>query len=118
MTSTRRTELASFVLDLVDFVEEKLREGLADESLRAAAVSEASGAVPLLRDRLREDDAMKTNFMLLLDSQVYDADAAKWWSDLAGMDRAGFERLAADLVKPQGALAMLRVVIEAKAGAA
>jgi hypothetical protein len=43
MTSTPRTELASFVLDLVDFVEEKLPEGLADESLRAAAVDEAAG---------------------------------------------------------------------------
>jgi hypothetical protein len=32
------------------------------------------------------------------------------------MDRAEFESLAADLIKPQGVLAMLRVVREAGAG--
>jgi hypothetical protein len=37
---------------------------------------------------------------------------------LARMDRAEFEKLAADLVRPQGTLAMLRVVAAAGSVAA
>ncbi|SIN82780.1 hypothetical protein SAMN05443247_00012 [Bradyrhizobium erythrophlei] len=49
MPSNRRTEFAPFVLDLLDFMEEKIREAIDNESSRPAAVSEAAGAVPLLR---------------------------------------------------------------------
>ena len=38
---------------------------------------------------------------------MYDADAAKWWADLAGVDRAAFEKQAADLLP---LLAVLRQV--------
>jgi hypothetical protein len=55
MTTTRRTEFVPFVLDLIDFMNEKIREAIGDEDSRAAAVGEAAGALPLLRDRLRED---------------------------------------------------------------
>jgi hypothetical protein len=48
--------------------------------------------------------------MLLLDKQMYDADAAKWWADLAGVDRAAFEKQAADL------LALLAVLRQVAAG--
>jgi hypothetical protein len=44
MPSTRHTEFTPFVLDLLDFMEEKPREAIADEAPRAAAVSEAVGA--------------------------------------------------------------------------
>ncbi len=56
MPSTRHTEFAPFVLDLLDFIEEKLREAIADETCQAGAVSEAAGTLPLLRDRLRENE--------------------------------------------------------------
>ena len=69
---------------------------------------EAAGTVPLMRDRLRENDTAKAGFMLVFDEQMFDADAAKWWTDLARMDRVGFEKRAAKLVGPQGALALLR----------
>ena len=59
-----------------------------------------------MRDRLRENDTAKAGFMLVF--QMFDADAAKWWTDLARMDRVGFEKRAAKLVGPQGALALLR----------
>ena len=114
MTSTRRTEFAPFVLDLLDFMEEKIREATDDEASRA--IAEAAGAVPPMRERLRENDVAKTGFMLVFDAQMFDADAAKWWSDLAQMDRAEFEKRAADLVGPQGMLAMLRQVTAAAAG--
>ena len=41
---------------------------------------------------------------------MYDADAAKWWADLAGVDRAAFEKQAADL------LALLAVLRQVAAG--
>ena len=61
-----------------------------------------------MRDRLRENDTAKAGFMLVFDEQMFDADAAKWSTDLARMDRVGFEKRAAKLVGPQGALALLR----------
>ena len=64
MTSNRGTELAPFVLDLIDFMEEKIQGSMADEASRAGAVSEAAGALPLLRDRLREDETRKAPFTL------------------------------------------------------
>ena len=53
MASQRHIEFVPFVLDLLDFVEEKIGEAVADEASRPGAVGEAAGALPLLRDRLR-----------------------------------------------------------------
>jgi hypothetical protein len=110
MASNRRTDFTDFVLDLLDFMEEKIREAIDDEASRAGAIAEATGAVPLLRDRLTENEVVQAQFMLVFDAQMFDADAAKWWSDLAQMDRTEFEKKAADLVRLQGPLSMLRVV--------
>jgi len=117
MTSARRTDFTDFVLDLLDFMEEKILEAIDDESSRAGAIVEAAGAVPLLRDRLREDEVAQAQFMLVFDAQMFDADVAEWWSEFAQMDRAEFEKQAADLVSRQGPLAMLRVVASSRAGA-
>ena len=43
MTTTRRTALAPFLLDLLDFMEEKIREAMADETSQVGAISEAAG---------------------------------------------------------------------------
>jgi hypothetical protein len=113
MTSTRHTEFTLFVLDLLDFMEEKISQGLKDDASRVGAISESAGAVPLLRGRLSENEAARARFMLVFDNQMYDADAAKWWKEFARMDRAEFEKQAADLVRPHGVLAMLREVAAA-----
>jgi hypothetical protein len=115
MPSNRRTEFAAFMLDLLDFMEEKIREAIDDECSRSAAISEAAGAVPVLRDRLRENEVAQAQFMLVFDAQMFDADAAKWWSDLEQMDRTEFEKLATDLVGPKGTLVALRKVAETSA---
>jgi hypothetical protein len=47
MTS-RCTEFAAFVLDLMNFIEEKVREAIESEEPRRAAIAEAGGAVPVL----------------------------------------------------------------------
>jgi len=113
MLSMRRTEFAAFVADLLDFIEEKIREAIETETSRPAAIAEAAGAVAQLRDRLRENEDVQATFILLLDAQMYDAHAAQWWADLARMDRPEFEKLAAVLVGPQGALEALRKVASA-----
>ena len=55
MTSHRRTELGPFILDLLDFMHEKISEAVADETSRPGAVSEAAG-LPI--DAPVDDDAI------------------------------------------------------------
>jgi hypothetical protein len=95
----------------------KLGEALDDEPSRAAAIGEAAGAVPVLRDRLRENDVWNANFILVLGNMLEARYAAEWWGDLAKMNRQEFEVAARDLVGSEGRLAILRKVA-AEAGAA
>ena len=46
-------------------MDEKIQEAAAAEDSRAGAIGEAAGCVPLLRDRLREDEAVQAQFMLV-----------------------------------------------------
>lgn len=92
MPSTRHTEFAPFVLDLLDFIEEKLREAIADETCQAGAVSEAAGTLPLLRDRLRENEDVQATFILVFSDYLYGPHAADWWTVFARMDRPAFEK--------------------------
>jgi hypothetical protein len=117
MTSSRRTAFAPFVLDLVDFMDEKIREAITDEGSRVAAVAEAAGALPLLRDRLRENEVAKAQFMLVFDEYLYEPYATQWWADFARMDRSSFEEQAARLVGPDKIFAVLRVIAADAGGA-
>jgi hypothetical protein len=112
MTPTRRTEFTPFVLDVLDFMKEKVLEAVADEASRTGAIGEAAGIIPLMRDRLRENEAAQAQFMLVFDDQLFEPHATRWWAEFAKMDRAGSEKQAADLVRPHGALAALRAVAE------
>jgi hypothetical protein len=107
MTSQRHTEFAPFVLDLLDFMEEKLREAIADDASRSGAVREAAGALPLLRDRLRENEDVQAQFILVFSEYLYGPHAAEWWTVFARMDRPAFEKEADALVS---LLAVLRQV--------
>jgi hypothetical protein len=98
MPSTRHAEFAPFVLDLLDFMEEKLREAIADEASQAGAVSEAAGVLPLLRDRLRENEEVQATFILVFSDYLY-GHAADWWLVFARMDRPTFEKEAETLVR-------------------
>jgi hypothetical protein len=99
MPSIRRTEFTPFVLDLLDFMEEKLKEAIADEACQAGAVSEAAGALPLLRDRLRENEEVMATFMLVFSDYLYGPHAADWWPVFARMDRSAFVKQAKNLVE-------------------
>lgn len=111
MTSRRRTEFAAFVLDLMDFIEEKIGEAMDNESSRAAAIAEAAGAIPLLRDRLRENEVAQANFILVLGAMIEARYASEWWEGFAKMDRAEFEETARDLAGLGGRLAVLRRIV-------
>lgn len=111
-----RTEFSALVLDLMDFMEEKIGEALDTEISRAAAISEAAGVLPLLRERLRENEVVQANFILALHVMFEERYAGEWWDDFAKMKRSEFERIARDLVGPQGRLAILRTIV-AQAGA-
>jgi hypothetical protein len=107
MTSQRHTEFVPFVLDLLDFIEEKLREAIADEVSCTGAVSEAAGVLPLLRDRLRENEVIQAQFILVFSEYLYGPHAADWWTGFARMNRPAFEKEAEALV---GLLTVLRQV--------
>jgi hypothetical protein len=111
MTSPRHTEFSPFVLDLLDFIEEKLREAIANDASQAGAVSAAAGILPLLHDRLRENEIVQAQFILLFSEYLYGPHAADWWSGLARMDRPAFEREAETLM---GLLVVLRQVAAAE----
>lgn len=61
-----RTEMKPFVLDLLDFIDEKIAEAEKDPASRAGALVEAAGALPIIKDRLyREDQTALAQFMLV-----------------------------------------------------
>jgi hypothetical protein len=72
--------------------------------------------VPLLRDRLREDEVVAAQFILTLGNMIEERWASEWWDDFARTDRAEFERIARDLVGPEGRLAILRGIVAAGPG--
>ncbi len=114
--TTWRTEFSALVLDLLDFMEERVREAIESEPSRVAAIGEAAGVLPLLRERLRENEVVQANFILALDAMFEERYAEEWWGDFAKMGRPEFEKIALDLVGPQGRLAILRTIV-AEAGA-
>ncbi|MHC2576540.1 hypothetical protein ACVI1J_001750 [Bradyrhizobium diazoefficiens] len=109
----RRTELAAFILDLMDFIEEKIEEAVTDETSQAAAIGEAAGAIPVLRDRLCENEVVQANFILVLGNVIERRWASEWWDEFACMDRLECEARAAELKRM---LAALREVVAPGAG--
>jgi hypothetical protein len=81
-----------------------------------APSAKAAGSVPLLRNRLCVNEVAQAEFMMVFDAQLYEPHAARWWADFARMNRSAFEKQAADLIRPHGALAGLRAVASTSAG--
>jgi len=109
----RRTEFAAFVLDLMDFIEEKIEEAMTDETSGAAAIGEAAGAIPVLRDRLCENEVVQANLILVLGNIIERRWASEWWDDFARMDRLDLDARAAELKRM---LAALREVVATGTG--
>jgi hypothetical protein len=109
--TTWRTDFTSFILDLLDFMEGKIAEALATEDSRRAAISEAADAIPVLRERVRENDTVNAHFVLALRNMFEESYASDEWEAFAKLDRTEFERTARDLVGPEGRFADLRKIV-------
>ena len=81
-----------------------------NEPSRVAAIGEAAGAIPVVRDRLRENDLANTQCILALDNMIEQRWASEWWEDFSKMaGRNSKDRR--DLVGPQGRFAILRAIV-------
>jgi hypothetical protein len=100
-----RTPLNDFVLDQIDFVECKLNEAVRDAASQISAITEASGVVPQLRERMFSEDQDKTVQGAL---ELLDRGALAWWNRLAIMERTQFLSEASGLLGEQGKLAIVK----------
>ena len=92
----------------MDFIEEQIQEAMENEPSRVAAIGEAAGAIPVLRDRLRQYEYVQANFILVLGNMIEQRWASEWWDSLAKTERDEFELTACDLV---GRLTILRTLV-------
>jgi hypothetical protein len=106
-----RTALVTALLDLLDFVDEKLQEALDDPASQLAAATEAGCAMPLMLERLREDEVIGANFVLVLGTKLERQHWQEWWHDFARMEREEFGREAADVIDR---VSVLREVLATK----
>jgi len=113
---TWRTEFSEFILDLLDFIEEKITEALENEDSRVAAIGVAAGAIPVLRTRLREDKVASAQVALAIGNMIEERYAADEWEAFAKMDRVEFESAARELSGPDGRLGILRKIIAEASG--
>jgi hypothetical protein len=88
--SRRRTDLVDALLDLLDFIEEKIQEAIDNPAIRLAAITEAGCAIPLLRDRLREDDETLATFLLVMGSRIEGRCWTESWKELSKMEPEKF----------------------------
>jgi hypothetical protein len=104
----RRTDLVDCLLDLLDFIEEKVREALADPACQFAAVNEAAGAIPLMRDRLQEDGQKWTLFVLAFGTKIEEGYWQDWWQAFAKIDREKFLKEGNALIASNGPVQNLK----------
>ena len=102
-----RTPLNDFVLDQIDFVECKLNEAVRDAASQISAITEASGVVPQLRERMFSED-QDTTVQSEACPELFDRGALVWWNRLAVMERTKFQSEAAGLLGEQGKLAIVK----------
>src|SRR4249919_1435840 len=95
---TYRTALNDFVLDQIGFVECKLHEAVRDSASQISAITEASGVVPQLRERIFSEDQDKTIQCVQACPELFDRGALAWWNRLAVMERTKFQSEAASLL--------------------
>jgi hypothetical protein len=62
----------------MDFIEEQIQEAMENEPSRVAAIGEAAGAIPVLRDRLRQNEYVQANFILVLGNMIEQRWASEW----------------------------------------
>src|SRR5258708_29729231 len=99
-----RCDLKDFLHDLLSFVEEQLKEAVAKPEDQLAAVDAASGVIPLMMDRLFEDQALLAQFMLALGDKIDERLWQEQWNKFAKMERGEFEVTAHKMLEAITAL--------------
>jgi hypothetical protein len=86
-----------------------------NEPSRVAAIGKAAGAIPVVRDRLRENDLANTQCIYAMHSCNRQHDRAALGVGMVGGllqdGPGGIRRTAGDLVGPQGRFAILRTIV-------
>ena len=75
--------------DALNFIEEMLNDARRDASSQALAMTDVSGHIRRIRNRLGEDQIKKTMVMLALDEVMRD-DWREWWKKFGEMERDTF----------------------------
>lgn len=107
-----RTEWITFQWDLLDFMEGKIQEAVSQPASQFAAVTEAAGALPLVKERLLEPEraAQWAQVVLFASDKV---EGPAWWEALAKVDRETFLATAQTLVDPvDGFIPIMRKIVE------
>ena len=107
----RITPLVYFLDDLLTFVEEKISEAVNDPASQFAATQEAAGAMPVISDRLREDDVLWTKFVLVLGTKIEARHWRGWWDQFARLKRTDFLSEAGIFVGTDSRIAILRTIL-------
>jgi len=58
--------MVPYLLDLIDFIEEKIIEAADKPASRSAALVEAAGALPIIKDRLHREDQTALGQLMLI----------------------------------------------------
>jgi hypothetical protein len=95
------------VLDVLGFMEEKILEAMDNEPRGSPSSGRLLAPSPCC-DRLRENELVQANFILVLGNMIEERWTSEWWDDFSKTERGEFERTARDLV---GRLAILRTLV-------
>jgi hypothetical protein len=93
-------------------MQEKIDEAIAGPASQLAAIEEAACSVPVMHDRLGEDDVIWTNFVLVLGVRIERPHWRDWWTAFSEMEREEFLREASEFVGPNGRLGVLKSVLK------
>jgi len=87
--NVHRCDLRDFLADLLHFMEEQIKQALSNPADQSAAIDAATGTIPLMRDRLRTDDAeskvLWTQFLFIFENRIEDPYWKQWWQKFANL---------------------------------
>jgi hypothetical protein len=99
LSSQHRSDVVSFLLDLLDFIGEQV-ECSRSEADRAAAIAAASGSIPLLKSRLWENESLGAVLALSpLEAWVLSPFWQENWNNLAKTPSDQFGKAADEFVE-------------------
>ena len=108
--SVHRTGLRDFLLDSLDFIQERIEEALTNPASQLAAINEAGCAIPQMERRLRdEDEGLWSGCLLAFGPRIQ---GTGWWENFAKMKRPDFTAEAESLLAPDGQIEAVRGLLK------